>query len=166
MPEPTDEELGLDPNQMDGLDPNIRAELRRSRLMARENAQLQAEAEQAKREAAFAKAGIPDTPLGEMFAKAYDGPTDDPSALKTAFEALGVATPLGGSTPPAQQGATDAAQRQLAQVGAGADLGGDIEFADALRSAKSEDDVLALIASAPEGARNADGYRIMPPGID
>lgn len=161
MPELTDEELGLDPQQMEGLDPNIRAELRRSRQLARDNATLQAEAEQARREAAFAKAGIPDTPLGAMFAKAYDGATDDPSAIKASFEALGVpltATSAGVSTEqtPPPSGATDAeiaAQRVISQVGAGADLGGDVDFAEAINSATSADEVQRLLDSAPAGAR-------------
>ena len=159
MPEPTDEELGLDSQEMEGLDPNIRAALRQSRQLARDNEALRAEAESARREAAFAKAGIPDSPLGQMFAKAYDGTTDDPTAIKASFEALGVpltSTSAGTSTPdPQQEGVSDdelAAQRQVSTLGAGGEMGGDVAFEDALKSAGSQKDVLALIQSAPQGS--------------
>jgi hypothetical protein len=144
MPDPTDEELGIP----EGLDPNIRAELRRSRELARENESLKATSAAAERDAAFARAGIPDTPLGQMFGKAYDGPTDDPEAIKASFQALG-----GASAPVEQTSDAElAAQRQLAQVGSQGDPGGDIRFEDAINSTKSVDEVMALIASAPEGA--------------
>jgi hypothetical protein len=160
MPEPTDEELGLDPQQMEGLDPNIRAELRRSRQIQRENAALQAERDAAMREAAFAKAGVPDTPLAAALAKTYEG-DNDPAAVKEYFTSLGVdlasggAPPAGSPPPPAQQGASDeelAAQRRLAQVGAGAEGDGSVDFKDALEAAQSSEEVLALIANAPEGS--------------
>jgi hypothetical protein len=158
MPEPTDEELGLDSQEMEGLDPNIRAELRRSRQLTKDNEALRAEAENARREAAFAKAGIPDSPLGQMFGKAYDGPTDDPTAIKASFEALGVPTtspPAGSATDQQSGGVSDdelAAQRQVSTLGAGGEAGGDVLFEDALKSAGSQKDVLALIQSAPQGS--------------
>ncbi len=162
MPEPTDEELGLDPTQMESLDPNIRAELRRSRQLSRDNATLQAEAAQAKREASFAKAGIPSSPIGEMFAKAYDGPTDDPAAIKAAFDGLGVTEPVQAE----QQQADLSAQRQVAQIGSQGEPGGDIRYEDALKSAKNSAELMELLANAPEGATDSEGRRIGVPIID
>jgi len=147
MPEPTDEELGIP----EGLDPNIRAELRRSRELGREAEAAKAEAEAARREAAFARAGIPDSPLHQQLAKGYEG-ENDPAAVRAYFEGLGVdLTPkdeAGGGTSDAEL----AAQRQVAQVGNQGEAGGDIRFEDAINSAKNPDELMALIASAPEGA--------------
>lgn len=156
MPEPTDEELGLDSQEMEGLDPNIRSALRQNRQMSRDLEAANQRAAQAERESAFAKAGIPDTPLGTMFGKAYDGPTDDPSAIKASFEALGVpSTPTGSAPDPQSAGASDdelAAQRQVSTLGAGGEQGGDVTFEDALQSAGSHKAVLDLIKSAPQGS--------------
>lgn len=143
MPEPTDEELGIP----EGLDPNIRAELRRSREQGRELDAERAARATAERDAAFARAGIPDTPLGQMFGKAYDGPTDDPEAIKASF------TALGGGVPVEQTSDEElAANRQVAQVGSSGEAGGDIRFEDAINSTKNVEEVMSLIASAPEGA--------------
>jgi hypothetical protein len=176
MPEPTDEELGLDPQQMEGLDPNIRQELRRSRQLARENTQLQQQAAQAQREAAFAKAGVPDTPLASTLAKSYEG-ENDPESVKAYFEGLGVdltSTSAGVSTnqtpPPGPSDEELAAQRRVSQLGGGGETGGDVRFEDALHSTKSESEVMELIRSAPEGALSGRPgearFRIALPEID
>jgi hypothetical protein len=165
MTEPlTDEELGLDPAQMEALDPNIRAELRRSRQLARDAQAATERSSALERELAFTKAGIPDTPLGQMFAKAYDGDTADPTAIKTAFEALGVAgEPSGQQTPPPPEGASEQeleAQRRIAQAGSGAEGDGSVPYEEAIRAAKNPSEVLALIAQAPPTALDDDGRRI------
>jgi hypothetical protein len=161
----SDEELGIP----EGLDPNIRAELRKSRQLSRENESLAAKNAQTERELAFARAGIPDNPLVAQLSKTYEGP-NDPEAVKAYFEGLGV--DLGGSqTPPG--GATDAEleeQRRLAQVGSQGAPGGDVRFEDAIRSTQNKEELMALIASAPEGAvtRSIDGQprRIGVPVIE
>ena len=155
MPEPTDEELGIDP----GLDPNIRAELRKSRQLSRELAEAQEAVETAKREAAFAKAGIPDTPLGQMFAKAFDGDVTDPAAIKAQFEALNPQAPV---TPDPED--LDA-QRTIATLGADASTGAGPKYEDLIRSAKSADEVMELVAQAPPTATDAHGHRISIPEI-
>ena len=148
MPEATDEELGIP----EGLDPNIRAELRKSRELARENESLKATTAAAEREAAFAKAGIPDTPLTATLAKSYDG-DNDPSSVKAYFEGLGV--DLSGKQEAQTEQVTEAEladERRLAQVGSQSQPGGDVRFEDAINSTKNPDELMALIASAPEGA--------------
>lgn len=152
MPEATDEELGIP----EGLDPNIRAELRKSRELQRENDSLRTANAAAEREAAFAKAGVPDTPLAAQLAKTYDG-ENDPASVKAFFEGLGV-----DFAQPAQQQTSDdelASQRDVARVGSQGEAGGDIRFEDALNSAKNPDELMALIASAPEGATTNVGGR-------
>jgi hypothetical protein len=160
MPDLTDAELGLDPDQMDTLDPNIRAELRRSRQLAHDLASAQADAEQARKEASFAKAGIPDTPLGQLFAKAYDGDTD-PATIKAEFDKLNPSpTPSDPAipTPPAPTGedATLQAeldeQRRIAQLSATGQTDGSVPLEDAIRSAKTPEEVLAIVAAAPVDA--------------
>lgn len=165
MPEATDEELGIP----EGLDPNIRAELRKSRELARENEALKLSTAAAERETAFAKAGIPDTPLAAQLAKGYEG-ENNPEAVKAYFEGLGVDLAPNGAA--AQQETDDLeTQRRLAQVGGqGAAPGGDIKFEDAIKSTKNSEELMSLIASAPEGAttRAIDGVprRIGAPIID
>ena len=163
MPEPTDEELGLDPQQMEGLDPNIRGELRRSRQLAKDLAAAQVEAEVAKRDASFIRAGIPDNPLGQLFAKAYDGDYNDPAAIKQAFDALGIPGNTPGQAPQEPDGPTDdelAAQRRIAQAGATGDNDGSIPYEEAFKTASNESEVLALLEQAPTSATDIDGRRI------
>ena len=144
MPEATDEELGIP----EGLDPNIRAELRKSREFARDAEAANKRADAPEREAAFAKAGVPDTPLAAALAKTYDG-ENDPAAVRNYFEGLGVDLSGGASGPDEDE---LAAQRQVAQVGSQGDAGGDIRFEDAINSTKNPEELMALINSAPEGA--------------
>jgi len=68
------------------LDPNIRAELRKSKERAREAEDAKHEVMQLKRELAFTKAGIPETGVGALLRKAYDGDTDPEAIRKTAEE--------------------------------------------------------------------------------
>lgn len=71
-----------------------------------ENRRLKAEFEQMRTETtrneAFAKAGIPDSPAGKLFRKAYDGePTLE--AVRTAALEYGVIEPPAPTTPPAER---------------------------------------------------------------
>lgn len=150
MPEPTDEELGI-PESLE--DPNIRAELRRSRIQGRELADANARASTAERDAAFARAGVSDSPLVQQLAKGYEG-ENDPAAIRAYFETLGV-DPGTGSAGKGASGPSDdelASQRQVAQVGSAGEAGGDVRFEDAIGSTRNPDELMALINSAPEGA--------------
>lgn len=145
MPEPTDEELGIP----EGLDPNIRAELRKSRIRAQEAQEAKAEAQAAKVELEFFKAGIPDTPLAAMFKKAYDGPMDA-AAIKEAFGVL-----TGEGTPPPTTDEAELAlqveRERLAQMQRGTEglppVAPDAaaEFAKAMRATTSEEEAWAVI---------------------
>jgi len=73
----------------DHLDPNIRAELRKSKERAKEAAEAKAEAEALRRDLAFTKAGVPETGVGALLRKAYDGDTD-PEAIRKAAEEYGI----------------------------------------------------------------------------
>lgn len=161
MPEETDEELGID----EGLDPNIRKELRKARELARDKEASDQRAADLERELAFAKAGIPDSPLNTKLAQSYDG-ANDPESVKAYFEGLGVnlAQDSGGASDTELD-----QQRQIAQVGNQGEPGADMRFEDAINSAKNVDEVMALIASAPPGATGwIDGRerQVQPPRID
>ena len=142
--------------EQEGLDPNIREALRHTKQLAQDKAAAEQRTAQLERELAFTKAGVPDSPLTATLAKTYEG-ENDPSAIKAYFEGLGV--DITGATAgvatqqtPAPQGASEAeiaAQRQLAQATAGGDLGGDVDFADALGSAKSADEIQQLLGRLP-----------------
>jgi len=79
----------LSEEETEHLDPNIRAELRKSRERAKAAEQAQAELDALKRDLAFTKAGIPDTGTGALLRKAYDGDTD-PEAIRKAAEEYGI----------------------------------------------------------------------------
>ena len=58
------------------LDPNIRKQLREAEKARKELDALRLELETQKRETLLAKAGIPDSPLGNLFKDAYKGEAD------------------------------------------------------------------------------------------
>lgn len=146
MPEPTDEELGIP----EGLDPNIRAELRKGRIRGQEADQAKAEAQAAKAELEFYKAGIPDTPIATMFKKAYDGPMES-EAIKAAFATLtGDGKPV--PTPEEVELALQVERERLAQMQRSTEGGrppatpdAQAEFTKAMRAANSEDEAWAVI---------------------
>ena len=147
-----------DPNEP--LDPNIRAALKAAQAdRARVN--------ELEREIAFTKAGVPDDTLGTVFRKGWDGDTT-PEAIKAAWDEIAPAPPAAppsepdGGVDPQLQAELDAQQR-IAQVGASGEPGsGEQTYEDAIRSAKSEAEVLALIRQAPATATDYDGRRIAP----
>lgn len=82
----------FDPEDYEGVQPRManvpRAQVRKWEKQQRELEAAQQRLAERDREVAFARAGIPDDPRGNMFAKAYDGPVDDPTAIKAAWEAI------------------------------------------------------------------------------
>ena len=72
--------------EIDHLDPNIRAELRKSRERARAADEANAEVKALRRELAFTKAGIPESGVGALFRKAWDGDTDPEAIIEAAKE--------------------------------------------------------------------------------
>jgi hypothetical protein len=75
--------------EIDHLDPNIRAELRKSRERAKEATEARAELDSLRRELAFTKAGIPESGVGALLRKAYDG-DNDPEAIRRAADEYGI----------------------------------------------------------------------------
>jgi len=58
------------------LDPNIRRQLREAEKARKELEHMRHELENSRRDVLLAKAGIPDTPLGNLFRDAYRGEAD------------------------------------------------------------------------------------------
>lgn len=158
-----DDEEELD---QDSLDPNIRKALRK---LEKDNHDLALKAAIAERDAAFVRAGIPDTPIGQLFAKSYEGESD-PAAVKAAYDALGLTeAPASEDLPPEPSGPTDQeldAQRRIASAGAAGDNDGSIRYEDAIGSAKDVGEVMALLEAAPPSAVDFAGRRVVSPIID
>ena len=151
------------------LDPNVREGIRSAERAAKK---AQKENEDLKRELAFSKAGIPDTPLTATLAKTYTG-ENDPTAIKAYFESLGVeitGASAGSPQPePVPQGPSDtelAAQRQVADLGSGAGGDGAIDYDAYLKASENADQLMSRVGEAPEGAVGFDGRRITTPRID
>jgi hypothetical protein len=85
--------------ESDHLDPNIRAELRKSKERAKEAEAAKAELENLRRDLAFTKAGIPETGVGALLRKAYDGDTE-PEAIRKAAEEYGIFSGQAQATDP------------------------------------------------------------------
>ena len=71
-----DDEFEEQEQQTPPLDPNIRKQLREAEKARKELDALRLELETQKRETLLAKAGIPDSPLGNLFKDAYKGEAD------------------------------------------------------------------------------------------
>lgn len=148
MSEPTDEELGIP----DHLDPNIRAELRKSRTFAKEAEAARAEAEAARRELEFHKAGIPEDGIGALIRKAYDGPVDGES-IRTFAAAHGLTIdgkPANAPTDEQADALIELEKLRNMQRGLGAGTApitpdAVAEWNRAMADTKSEEDVWAVI---------------------
>jgi hypothetical protein len=134
--------------ETDHLDPNIRAELRKSKERAKEAEQAKAELADLKRELAFTKAGIPEDGVGKLFRKAYDGDTDAESIRQSAAE-------YGLGSQAEQSSEINEVQEELERhrniAGAtGSNASGptaEQEFLAALQGANNVDEVNAIINS-------------------
>ena len=138
-----DEQYEDEPQQ--ALDPNIRKQLREAEKTRKELDSLRAELNAEKREVQFTKAGIPDSGIGELFRKAYDGEANA-EAIRSAAEQYGIlqspapATSSGDSELEAlrrAQGATIGTSGALPDPGQ--------EFLSKVKSASSADEVLELV---------------------
>lgn len=100
-----DDDQDLDAIQTQGF----RDEIKEARRIKRENAEMKAQLEATRLEAAGIKAGLPDTPAARFFLENYKGPADSDSIRAQAQE-LGFLTPA-----PAPQ-ADPAVEAELARL--------------------------------------------------
>lgn len=148
----TDEELGLKAQDLEGLDPHIRQEIRRSRSLDKQLGEVLELQERQAKELAFFRAGIPNDKVGAYFAAGYTGELT-PDAIKTEFD-----TVFGtqNKTPDPNEGKTP---EQLAADKRIADAGGDpsgssglVSLEDAIKNAPDNAAVMEIIRNAPAEA--------------
>lgn len=132
----------------EALDPNIRKQLKEAKRARRELDEARAELEAQKREIQFTRAGIPESGLGSLFRKAYDGPADADSIRRSAEE-YGVinGTPAAPAEVDSSHAELDALRRaQGATIGTtGAHPDPSQEFYAQLAEAKSPDEVMSIV---------------------
>jgi len=162
----SDEELGLDPEDLKQLDPNIRKEIRRARSVDRQLQEVLVLQEQQTRELAFYRAGIPADKRGTYFSQAYNGDLT-PEAIKAEYdEVFGTPAALDPNDPnhPDNAGKTAeelAAQKRIADAGGEVQgVTGAISLEDAIKNAKTNAEVMEILRSAPPeaGIRVTDPY--------
>lgn len=158
-----DDELGLQTGWDEHLDPNIRKEIRKGRINAVEATQATERAEAAERELTLYRAGIPaGDKRGQVFAETYKG-SQDPAEIKASFEELfgpldaGAGGDAGVGGAGSQGAGTNgaAADKRIATAGAGGgtpQTPGTTDLRDALRNAKTTEEVKEIIRNAPPEA--------------
>ena len=134
-------------NNENVLDPNIRRQLREAEKARKELDVARAELEAQKRDLQFTKAGIPETGVGALLRKAYDGPADAESIAKAAQE-YGILQPQAQAEAPATNDVELEALRRaqgatIGTSGAGPDLGQ--EFMARLSEASNPEDVMKIV---------------------
>jgi hypothetical protein len=147
----TDEELGLNTDVVETLDPNLRDEIRKSRSRLREATKWQARAEAAERQIAVRDVGIDTTSkLGQMFIKSYEGDWT-PEAIKaeaTDIPGLLPEPPGEGNQPTNDE--LDALRRMQNAANVTGSSGMDVhsQLQNDLRTASTSEEVMRLIESA------------------
>lgn len=128
-----------------GLPPEVQALLRQGRKAQRDLEAANAAKAQMELQVAIERSGLPDHPAREIIFKDYAGPLEA-EAIKAHAEKYGIVTEM----PASSSGPTTdelAAQRQILNAGAGAPpASADIDLGVALRNAKSEQEVMAIVA--------------------
>lgn len=144
--------------EFQALTPSEQAAHRQRRKAEAENVDLKAQLAQIERERAFEQAGITNGPQRELLMRAYDGPLEA-DAIKAEAERYWPTSPQ----PTTDGGPTAeevAAQRQILGATGGAPAAsGDIDLGVALRNAKNEQEVLAIVAQVQgtPGFKNVNG---------
>jgi len=138
-----DEELEAQQNQP--LDPNIRKQLREAEKARKELDALRSELEDSKREVLLAKAGIPDSPLGNLFRDAYRGEASLDAIREKAREYGILDAPAQQSTPSNDFELEALRRAQGATIGSvGSTPDPQQEYYAALAGASSVEEVMAI----------------------
>jgi DNA segregation ATPase FtsK/SpoIIIE-like protein len=153
MPEDVEE---LTPEELQ-LPNEIQAQLRIGRKAAKESEALQAQIKSMEKQSAIERAGVPDHPAREVVFKDYDGPLDGDSIREHAAK-MGIAAVQESATQVTPQ--EQNSMRQVLNAGGGTPpQSGDIDAAIAMRNAKSQKEVLEIVAqiAGTPGFRSRDG---------
>jgi len=147
-----DDEFDEEP-QNQPLDPNIRKQLREAEKARKELEQMRQELQNQKREVLLAKAGIPDSPLGNLFRDAYRGEADLDAIREKAREYGILDVPAQQATPSSDIELEALRRAQGATIGSvGATPDPTQEYYAALANASSVEEVMR-IASGEVGRK-------------
>ena len=140
-----DDEFEEAEQQNQPLDPNIRKQLREAEKARKELDALRSELENQKREVLLAKAGIPDSPLGNLFRDAYRGEADLDAIREKAREYGILDAPASQATPSNDLELEALRRAQGATIGTvGATPDPQQEYYAALAGASSVEEVMAI----------------------
>jgi len=137
-------------NDANVLDENIRAELRKSRQVAKEAAEANAKLAELQKELAFTKAGIPEDGVGSLLRKAYDGEIT-PEAIRAAASQYGITSQVSNSVSPSQEIPQSELESMRRVNGAAVNAGGTppvdagSAFAAELAAATTETEAFAIV---------------------
>lgn len=151
------DDIELEPEHQN-LSPDVQALLRQGRKAQRDLEAATAAKLQMEKNMAIVGAGVPDHPARDVIFEKYDGPLEA-SAIKAYAEKMGIT----GVQTPVSSGPSDqemSAQRQILNAGGGAPAAnGDVDLAIAIRNAKSQSEVMAIVSqmAGNPGFRNHDG---------
>jgi hypothetical protein len=144
---------------------DIQAQLRIGRKAAKETEALQLQIKQMERQSAIERAGVPEHPAREVVFANYDGPLESESIRDYAKKMGIVQAPVTGEISVEEQ----AAQRAILSAGGGSPpSSGDVDLAVALRNAKSQAEVMAIVreVAGNPGFKSRDGLiGELPPPI-
>ena len=165
MPE-IDDDIDFDSDEPSGnamkqVRQALKAANRREKELEAQMAALKAQADRAtvlERQAAFAKAGVPDEGLGSYFQKGYDGEITV-EAIKAAYaEATGKVVDATGSQPHDDpRGAEMAAADRMSSASGGApDLSREAAYEHERAAAKSPAEVIAVLEKYGKLANQAE----------
>ena len=127
------------------LDPNIRKQLREAEKLRKETESLRAELEAQRREVQFSKAGIPDSGVGALFRKAYDGDAS-PEAIRQAAEEYGILQSQAPQVDTSDLEIEALRRTQGATVGtSGAYPDAQQQYLEALAAASTPEDVMRIV---------------------
>ena len=127
----------------------VRARMRELEAENKRKDQLLAEAEQARRELIFLKAGVdPENPMAKYFIKGYDGELEIEAVRSAAQEA----NLIGATKTPAPE---EQAWGRVGRVAAAAETSEvPVDYEQRIRGARSADEVMQLLAQARAEAEN------------
>ncbi len=160
---PDNDEEVLEPSEQQ-LSPDVQAKLRIARKAEREAAAAKAELAEFKKQTAITQAGVPDHPARELVFKDYDGPLEA-EAIRAHAEKMGIASVPANQSQGLTAEEIDSQRRILSASGGTPPGSGDIDAAVAMRNAKSEDEVMAIVreVAGQAGFTTRDGLiGVMP----
>lgn len=131
----------------------VRARMRELEAENKRKDELLAQASQAQRELAFLKAGVnPEDPMAKYFIKGYDGDLEV-DAIRTAAQEANLIKQQGQQPQVANQ-ERNAWSRIGAAAKAGETMDQPVDYVERIKKAKSQDEVMQLLAQARQEAEN------------